>query len=227
MNLNAPWIRWTPHRAWRAVAGGLMVLTLSACAGCQAMAVAAYASGLFSQRKVEAEYILPDGPLAILIDDFTDVVQPPLAKDALHDDLTEALRQHDAVVSPITTREELARIRQVDPEFDKKSVREVGRLVNADTILWIKPTRYNVYDHLDLAHSDGSFTVVVKVFDVHAEELEDVRLWPDNRDGHEVTVTISVHDIRESTSRAEVHRKIAGQMAEEICKIFYTHHVDR
>lgn len=212
----------------RTAAGlGLMLALVFGCAGCQALAAAAYVSGIGSTRKIPAQFQLPEGPTVILIDDFLDVVQPPLAKDILHDRLIEELHNNHAVNSPFTTREELARLRQRDPDFDKKTIREVGRMAGAETMIWIKPTTYDVHDNLDLAHSDGRFVAVVKVFNILEEDIQNLRLWPGNRDGHQVMVTLSVHDIRASKSKAEVHRAIGAKMAEEVARLFYTHTVDR
>jgi len=226
---------WNPYRRLRmrratvrlGTAGGLSLLFLWAGTGCQALAAGAYVMGIGSTRKVEARYEIPDGPVVILVDDFLDGVQPPLAKDVLHDQLIEELRAHHAANGPITTREELARIRQRVQDFDKKTIREVGRLAAADTMIWIKPTVYDVYDNLEMAHSDGRFVVVVKVFDVNAEDVRHLRLWPNHRDGHQVSVTMNIHDLRASKSKAEVHLAIGAVMAEEVAKLFYTHKVDR
>jgi hypothetical protein len=205
----------------------LTLMLLLGTGGCQALAAAAYVSGIGSTRKVDAQFRIPEGPVVILIDDFLDVVQPPLAKEVLHDSLIDQLREHEAVALPITTRDELARLRRFDPDFDKKTIREVGRAAGAETMIWIKPTVYEVFDNLELAHSDGRFAVVVKVFDVTTEDVQYLRLWPQSRDGHQVTVTMNVHDIRASKSKAEIHRTIGVSMAEEIALLFYAHTVDR
>lgn len=224
MITNAHWIR--RYSCRRAACLALMTVVPLSGAGCQAIAAATYVLG-GATRKVDAQFQLPEGPVVILIDDFLDVVQPPLAKDVLHDRLIDELRDQDAVSAAITTREEIARIRRFDPDFDKKTIREVGRAAGADTMIWIKPTVYDIYDNLDLAHTDGRFVVVVKVFNIQAEDIQDLRLWPENRDGHQVIATMNVHDIRKSKSKAEVHRAIGASMAEEIARLFYKHTVDR
>lgn len=204
----------------------LLLLALTAVPGCQAIGPLLYHAGLGPRERIPAEFKLPPGPLVILVDDYLDVVQPPLARHELVDVVTRELRDQK-LVDRVTTNEELGRLRQSEPDFENMSIREVGRLVNADTMIWIQPQQYRVNADLELAHTEGVFSARVKVFNIREDDSTRIRLWPPERDGRLVSATLSPHDIRASRSPAEVHRKMADALGDTIAKLFYEYTIER
>ena len=198
----------------------IAVTALFACGiGCQEVGVLHYF--LMPDQKVKAEFELPDKPLVILVDDVRGLVEPPMARRALVEALSEKLREHEAAWR-ITTNEELARMRQAEPDFEKLSICEMGRKVNAEIMIWISVVEFGFDQNLEMAVSPGRFVTKMKVFDIQAEE-ENLRLWPPQRQGRFVDVKISPHEVRSCKNKAEAHEKLADAMADKIAKFFYEH----
>jgi hypothetical protein len=193
-------------------------------AGCHEAGVLHYF--LMPDQKVEAEFELSDKPLVILVDDVRGLVDPPMARQALVESLSEELREHK-VARRITTNEELARVRQAEPDFDKLSIREVGRKVNADVMIWISVIEFGFDQNLEMAVAPGRFVAKVKVFDIRAENEGNLRLWPTQRQGRFVDVEIPPHKVRSCKNKAEVHEKLADAMADKIARLFYEYTKER
>jgi len=200
----------------------LCALALPALTGCGSAAGAwLYTLGLYPTQTIPAEYTLPkDKSVLILVDDDRDLIKPSTAREALVDDLAKLLK-HNAQVEKITTNEELARLRQEEPRFDRRGARELGELANADLVLWLKTTDFALNSDLEMAMTPARFTVAVRLLDVHATEAEQVRLWPTDREGRLVQVQVSVHDIRRCKDLKEAHGMVAAAMADEVAKLFY------
>ena len=212
----------------RRLLGSLVIAALfSSLVGCgPTMGAYWYNFGLVPNRKVPAEYHLPEGPILILIDDDQDLIQPPTAKFALVDALAKELKAH-GIAERVTTNEELARVRQSEPKFDTRGAREVGRLVDADTVLWLSTKQFFVASDLEMAVTPAKFAVTVKAVNARAEKRGDVRLWPTHREGHLVSVTVSAHDVRASKTETEAHQKIAESLAVEVANLFYDRELDK
>lgn len=217
MIMNDRWIKTT-----RLAVLGLLLLTV---AGCGEMAAAAYF--LMPPKKVDAEYKLAEGKsVVILVDDPLGRVDPPLARRQLVDALAEELRKHD-IAHKITSEEELARIRQSEPDFEKLTIRQVGELANADLMIWMSVTQFSYSRELEVAVGKGKFGVRLKVFDIHAENMNDLRLWPPQPDGKYVVAEVKSHELRACKDQAEAHEKLAQALAEKVAKLFYSYLVDR
>lgn len=177
-------------------------------------------------QKIEAEFELPEKkPLMILIDDEQGLAQPTLVKDALVDHLAKELKAHK-IVEKVTTNEELGLLRRKHPDFDELSIREAGRLANADIMIWMRVLQYAVNDDLDLVVSDGKLAVKLKVFDIREEDPTKIRLWPSQREGKLVDVTVNVHDIRACKTKQQVHEQMGIALADKIAKLFHAHSME-
>jgi len=208
---------------WRVPWLGLWATLWLAASGCgQQAGILMYHMGLVKPKTIPAEFELPKAPLLILVDDDWDLVHPRTARDALVDALAKELKTH-GLIERATTNEELARIRQSEPDFEQRGAREVGRLAKADTVLWLKVVRFALEDDLELAVSHAHFAVTVKVLDARADKREAVRLWPKGREGKLVEAKISPHDIRKCKTTREAHAAMAGPLAQKIAQFFYEH----
>jgi len=198
-----------------------VVVSMVAAGGCgQKVGALMYIFGVGPKQRVSAEYKLPKGPVLVLVDDDLDLIQPPLARHALVDELAKQLREH-GIAERVTTNEELARIRQSEPDFDGVAADAVGRLARADTVLWLSTKEFFVEDDVEIASSPGRFTVVLKVVNALAKKRQDVRLWPPEPEGRLITVTLKPHEIRSCKTRPEVHQKTAAAMADKVARLFY------
>ncbi|HSW46330.1 MAG TPA: hypothetical protein VLM89_12245 [Phycisphaerae bacterium] len=181
-----------------------------------------YWTGLVQPEKVKSAFELPKKPLLILVDDPLGLIHPPVARDALVEALAAELRDRK-LADRITTNEELAGLRQTEPNFERRGAREVGRLASADIVLWLQVARFTLPDDLEAAMAPSFFGVSVKVLDATAESREDVCLWPKEREGRAVEVKVSPHDLQTAKDVREAHKVMARQLAAEVARLFYEH----
>jgi hypothetical protein len=195
------------------------LLSTTGCAG-QRAGEWLYTFGMVKPPKKAVSFELPKKPLLILVDDDRDLAQPRQICDLLVDALAQELRNHD-LVDRVTTNEEIAKIKQSEPNYDKRGAREVGRLVKADVVLWLNINRYSLPDELDWSASPSYFGVSVKVINAQAERRDDVRLWPTTPEGKIIEVKVSPHDIRKCKTVKEAQQAMAESLATEIARLFY------
>jgi hypothetical protein len=65
------------------------------------------------------------------------------------------------------------------------------------------------------------------VVNAKSEKREEVRLWPTDREGRIVDVSVPPHRIHEAKVRTAVYEKIADEMADKIARLFYEYEVDQ
>jgi len=208
---------------WRAgiLPGVLAGVMLAATVGCgPGGGQWLYTLGLYPTETIPAQYTLPEGSIMVLVDDNQDLIQPSFAREALVDEVAKQLTEHK-LTDRVTTNEEIARIRQSEPRYDERGTRELGRLAGADTVIWLSTIDFTLRSNLEMVIEPGRFAVMLKVVNAKAEKRDEVRLWPQERDGRLVEVTMNVHDIRRCQNVKEAHQKIAALLADEIAKLFY------
>lgn len=218
----------TGRRGWRdwmvfATLAGIMCGT----AGCGAQMGAFLYFLSPPTRKIPAEYKLPPGPILVLVDDDQGLIRPPTARMALVDSLARELKLHK-ITDKVTTNEELARMRQAEPNFDQRGARELGQLAEADTVLLLSTQAFSIEEDLEMASMPGRFAVTVRVINANAEKLEDVRLWPPmltEREGRLVEAVVSPHELRAAGSASDAHGRLADALAVKIAELFYDREV--
>lgn len=194
---------------------------LTALAGCGPdIGAWIYTLGLHPSQKIPAEYKPTPGNVLVLVDDDRDLIQPTTAREVLVDELARQLKEHK-LAERVTTNEELARLRKEEPRFDEHGAREIGEMAHADTVIWLKTTAFSLNSDLEMAVSPARFAVSAFVLNAKAEKSDEVRLWPTEREGRPVEVTISPHDIRRCKDLKEAHTLVATTMAVEVAKLFY------
>jgi len=204
---------------WKVLA---CVLLVGCGTGCQQLGVLMYHMGVGQQERVEAEFELPKVPTLILVDDDQNLVHPRTALDALVDKLAIELQQR-RLVEQVTTNEELAQLRLAYSDLHRRGAREVGGLANADTVIWIQVTRFGLPEDLERVMAEVPFTVTVKVLNARADTRDEVRLWPEQREGKLVEVKVSPHTLRQCADLQQAHETMAAEMAQEIARLFYAH----
>lgn len=201
------------------------LLTAVGAGGCgQDFGALIYTLGLHPTQKIPAEYNINSGNMLVLVDDDRDLIQPTTAREVLVDELAKQLKEH-GIAERVTTNEELAKLRQQEPRFDQRGAREIGQMANAETVLWLSTTGFTLNNDLEMVMTPARFAVSVRLLDVKAEKSEDVRLWPTEREGRQVEVTVSAHDIRKCKDLKEAHTRIATALADEVAKLFYEQEV--
>jgi hypothetical protein len=179
-----------------------------------------YTMGLYPTQKIPAEYQLPKGSFLILVDDDRDLIRPSKAKEVVVDELAKLLKDHK-LAEQVTTNEELARLRQEEPRFNERGARELGQAAHADTVLWLNTMDFTLNSDLEMVMNPAKWAVTVRVINAKAEKTEEVRLWPTEREGRLVEITVSPHDIRRCKDLDEAHTLLASTMADEVAKLFY------
>ncbi|MDM8006249.1 MAG: hypothetical protein QUV05_08905 [Phycisphaerae bacterium] len=227
MNTSAPSNNRTGRAGYVRLRAALLCVGLTATTGCgPGFGALLYHLGGATEQKVSAEFKLPPGPVLILVDDEMDLVSPPSARETLVDELATRLREHK-VAERVTTNEEIALIRRSVPDFDELSVREVGRRANADTVIWMNVEDFYVEKDLEMMVAPARFGVKLKVFNAREEDRLKIRLWPPERDGRRIDITVSPHEARRCKSRSEVDHLLATTMADKVAGLFYDHKVER
>ena len=67
------------------------------------------------------------------------------------------------------------------------------------------------------------FSVRVKVINVLEQDRSRVRLWPALPRGHLITVSLTGSEVAIAKTRDAICRKLAGNLAVRIAKLFYDH----
>ncbi|RJP38746.1 MAG: hypothetical protein C4547_04130 [Phycisphaerales bacterium] len=212
-------------RPWgrRAVSWGLLA-AVSASAGCgMTQGKLLYFLGFGQGRKVEAKYTLTQGPVLILVDDADGIVDWPVAIRLLQDDLAQALLKTKSAqkIVPVQTVQAL---RQTTADFDKRGIREVGRMAGAEQVLWLGVDEFFITEEPHEVHDAAYFVVSVKV--INALEDEDrlrVRLWPDESEGFRILARVSAGEAAKAKSRDAISKLLTGRLAENIARLFHDH----
>lgn len=204
-----------------------VLLQLGVLSGCgPSMGAWLYTMGMVPKQKSTAEFKLPKGSVLILVDDEQDLVDLPDAREALVTALGQQLKEHK-IAEQVTTNEELAKIRQSEAKFDQRGAREIGVMAQADTVLWLSIKQFSVEKDLEIAVTPANFAASLKVVNAGADKRDEVRLWPLDRDGRLVTVTVSPQDLHACKSKKEVHEKMADAMADKVAKLFYDYEIEQ
>lgn len=202
----------------------LLLLTgalLPAAVGCGQQAGAMmYFLGPQRKEIVKARYTLTKGPLLILFEEAPSVDLPPELHDLVINALIDEFKRleiNTQVVPPAKVNE----LRRQNEMPIKRGIREVGRLVDAEQVLWIHPREFSMADKLEQTLEPAKLTVMVKVINAKAKSADELRLWPVSEDGEEVGIQISAHDVRKAHSADELLRKIANTFAGEMGRVFH------
>lgn len=182
-----------------------------------------YMAGFGQRKMVPAQYKLTEGPVAILIDDLESKVDWPIALHLLEDDVGQALLR-SASAAKIVPPQTMQGLRQTQPDFNARGMREVGRMAGAEQVLWIGIEDFYVTDEPSEVQEAAYMVAAVKV--INALEEEDrmrVRLWPAHPEGHRVTARASAADVTRAKTRDAVSKELTHQLAETIARLFHDH----
>ncbi len=199
-------------------------LLLAMSSGCQHLAILDHLLG--PKQVIPAEYRLPEGPVMVLVDDVQDLMPASESRRELVDALATELKAHNAV-DRVTTNDELSAIRRSTAEFEQRGVRELGQLAGADTVIWLCIKQFDLETDLEMVSQPARTAAVLKVINAKAEDRGDVRLWPPDREGRMMRATVSPHDLRDCKTVPEMYRRVAGELASEVAKLFYDQEVER
>ncbi len=172
--------------------------------------------------RVDAEYTLADGPLLILVDDDLELFTWPPAGDLLVDEIAKHLRQAKAV-NRVFPSQKVNALRRADPKFNERSISELGKDLGAKQVLWLQVQEFVATTNFDTVSQAARCMLRVKVFDPHAENKAERRLWPSSREGWIVTIKKSARDLIEYERDEDIARVLITEAAEDAAKLFYDH----
>ena len=194
----------------------LLAALLLTAGGCKFL----YVSGAFRGKKVEAQFRLTEGPVLILVDDPSERVTWPPALRLLQDDLAQELLHTESAkkIIPVQT---IHSLRQTVQDFDKRGMREIGRLAKADQVLWIGVDDFFLTEQAHAVHDPAYCIVSVKVIDTGAKNRADVRLWPASPAGHPVMVQASASEVAKAKTKDGISKILTDRLSEKIAKLFH------
>jgi hypothetical protein len=201
----------------------LMLAALCPVAGCN---FGEFVYLMMPGKKIPPRFELATGPLLVLIDDDQEVVTWGGAGDALTDQIAKHLRVNGAN-SSVMSSSAVNALRRQDPDFIRRSIREVGKDAGADQILWIRFVDFVATTAFEDTRNASRCTVVVKVFDPHAEKTMDVRLWPEDRDGEYVTVSREASMLTSAVNDGDVARDMMTELSIKVAQMFYEYREEK
>ncbi len=197
---------------------------LLAFAGCGPEAGAfIYFFGQPPKQVVKARFKLTTGPLLILFDDSPAVDMPPELREMAVRAIAEEFRNtkvNDKVVPPSRLAELRRKREDVTPRGVPRGIREVGRMVEAEQVLWMLPKEFAMPTTPEQVADPARLTVALKVINAKATERDQLRLWPISEDGELVSVTIPPHKVRQTKTTNELLDLIARELAVEVGRLF-------
>jgi hypothetical protein len=200
---------------------------ISLTAGCgQQFGTLIYHMGLFPRPTIEAQFILTKGPLLILVEDDYNVSDSQKVRDAIAIAVGDELYENK-VNRRVVPLGNLKQLRQNAPEFDKIPTDRLGRMLEAEQVLWIKIVEYSTGDETaDDPSQAAQIIVTIRVIHTHAEHRDEVRLWPTGREPYRVEVSESL-SMLQRTGLKGMELVLVVELSDQIGKLFYDYKIDR
>lgn len=206
--------------SWRARWPALGLIPLLC--GCQQLG--ALFTVLKGGETINAEYNLPDGPLAVVLDDPEQFGVPADAMQAFHDKITQVFQERK-IKARVIPFEDLQRVRQNEAAFDEMSVRQIGEALGADHVIYVKVTYWALREAPGDPYFRGRANAGVKV--CSTERKRNVKLWPTDKDYWPVSAQTD-RDANESAgAEAQVARLLAEKTAISVAELFHEHKANR
>ncbi|MCD4699273.1 MAG: hypothetical protein K8R91_01705 [Phycisphaerae bacterium] len=179
-------------------------------------------SKLFPKEKVPPIFTLPaKKTILVFPDDIKCPLLYPTIKRALAEKADKLLIEH-SLASEITPYDKLIDLRNVEPKFNEMSIPKIGRCLGADLVIYVSIEDFSLKDNSVNTLWRGRFSARVKVVDVLKG-----RIWPDESAGFSISINEPITENPSEAFGAELARKLAERMAEEVCGLFRERHLDR
>lgn len=216
---NSPFFLRSSWRFHRAVAMGIIVLSIIPLTGCQQFA--ALWANMSGGDVIEPQFKLSKGPLLLLLDDPNeDQLSDLRVYQEVHRTLSENFL-HFNVNKRVIPFEDWARLRQSESKYGSLKARQIGEKLGAEQILLMHIVRFVVQPEPGAPVFQGEFTVNVKVLSTEAKR--DVRLWPKEEAGRRVSVTTQPESADGDRTASDVSQELAIKLGKEVAKLFYEH----
>jgi len=186
--------------------------------GCQQLAV------LFlpdTRPLVRAEFKLPRGKTAVLVDDFMVDIEDAAVKGRIADRVIELLGTQRALRKvEFVSSDKLDALTTETPDGKLVSIRALGKQLGADTVIYVNITQFDLQSdpQTPLALPSGGARVKVIKSETGA------RLWPIDIAGRSIRVRGRREpETVEAKNRAKWTGVLVDMLAGKIAKLFYDH----
>jgi hypothetical protein len=208
------------HRVVQAAAVTVVLLAGTLLGGCNIVGpVAAVAAG---PPKVEAMYTLANVPTVVFVDDRNNLVSPVTLRRVIAERASQEIMINELVTSTISPQDALLIASRSDRASNLLGIEDIGRAVGAQQVVYVSITEFK--DTPDGYTPRPVAAAEVKVIDVANHQ----RVFPAGEvaAGWEVKtmgkpVDPSLYSSR--ASRLQIYEALAGQLGDEIAKVFYKH----
>lgn len=207
-----------------ALVGALAALLVAGCG--EQFGAFLYFMGWYPHQKVAPEYRLTPGRLAVLIDDDADQVTSPDVYNRFTEKFAEELLDNE-VVTKVIPYAQLKELQQREPSFDQIAADRVGKLLEADQVLWIKVDRF---DTGNIGASDVSetavFSVNLRLLTTRAKSHDEVQLWPETREPRTVTAALPMSRVQFKNDPRIIAETLTDDLAVNVAQLFYEREID-
>lgn len=170
---------------------------------------------------IPAEFSLPKGNIAILIDDYMVTSRSVDTRQRIAEKIVELVKsQWGARKTDFISYQRVIPIKMDLPDGKKRSIQRIGEELGADAVLYINITQFDIQGDPESPLILPAAQANAKVVNVASGE----RLWPIDYAGHPVQVrgrrepdTFDRRDTQQWTN------KLADMLGEGIAELFYTH----
>ena len=175
-------------------------------------------------ERIAAVYELPEDKKVLV---FVDDISSPVRYEAVKRELTEGINDRllkQKVAAKTVPYERLFRLIASTPEFNRLYVRDVGRLLGADVVIYVSLDEFILKDVPNVPLWHGKLRTTVRVVDVSGKQL-----WPLDRPAGHVVDPVEMPEVIETSNTygTELALQMAELMAERIARLFYTHYIPR
>lgn len=204
----------------RMAAAVLLCGLAGAPAGCgQQFGAFMYFFGPQQKDLVKAKCTLTTGPLLVLLDESQSIDLPPempgLVTQAIIDEFARV-----GINTKAVPPSKLEKLKRENKDYHKRGIREIGRLVEAEQVLWLYPREFSMADKPEEAMDPAKLTVSVKVINAQADSSDKLRVWPVSTEGELVSIKITPNNVRKTNTPEELMRKMSSLLAVELSHVF-------
>lgn len=195
----------------------LACLILPLLSGCGWIGAIAYY--LRPPKKIDPEFKLTTGKVAIMIDFARPSEENPLFTKAFFDRFVENLETAKAPIDAIPL-EQVARLRQNNADFGKWGVQRIGRELKAEQVIYIRVARLQLEESPGAPVVEPRIAGSIVVIGVDAPS-DKPRLWPDSVEGREISAARQIREIVDQRTVDEEAIKLGKDLANTLARSFH------
>lgn len=195
----------------------LLPIFASGCGGIGAF-FGIFIQPLIPPETIEAEHDLSEVRLLIWIDDFSSEQETPLLRRELTQQIGDMLIENEAVKS-VVPYNDIARFRQIHPDFPQMSLAEIGESLGADEVLHFWVNSFAFHDEAGENYYRMNLTASIKIVDVASQN----RAWPNDQSHRGFAYSDQLRQGSGRTYENQLIRQLCEHTASTITPWFYDH----